>query len=73
MLILDVINSLTFDVRGFDPSSLAVEFFDAKGSILFSKKDLSYEVHVTDLPPGQYFYRITQGETQLGVGAWVKQ
>ncbi len=67
------INSLTFDVNGFDPASLIVEIFDSKGIILFSKKDLSYEIKVADMPPGQYFYRILEGEKLLGVGAWVKQ
>ena len=67
------INSLTFDVNGFDPSSLKVEIIDVVGTILFSKKDLSYEIKVADMSPGQYFYRILEGDKILGVGAWVKQ
>ncbi len=67
------INSLTFDVHGFDPASLRVEIFNPEGITLFSADDLSYEIRVNDLPAGQYFYRILQKEKILGVGAWVKK
>lgn len=67
------INSLTFDVNGFEPSTLKVEIFNTAGITFFSKKDLSYEISVVDLPAGQYFYRILQGEKVLGIGSWVKQ
>lgn len=66
------INSLTFDVHGFDPASLRVEIFNAEGIVLFTVKDLSHEIEIKDLPAGQYFYRILQKEKVLGVGPWVK-
>ena len=66
------INSLTFHVHGFDPASLRVEIFNAEGIILFTAKDLSYEIEIKDLPAGQYFYRILQRDEILGVGPWVK-
>ena len=66
------VNSLTFDVHGFDPASLRVEIFNAEGIILFTENDLRHEIAVTDLPAGQYFYRILQRDKILGVGPWVK-
>lgn len=66
------INSLTFDVDGFDPSTLRVEIFNETGITVFTKQDLSYEIKVIDLPAGQYFYRILQGEKLLGIGSWAK-
>jgi hypothetical protein len=66
------VNSLTFDVRGFDPTTLRVEIFNAQGTTLFSRQDLSYEITVIDLPAGQYFYRIMKVDKILGVGGWVK-
>lgn len=67
------INSITFDVHGFNASSLQVEIYNTTGSILFSHKDLNHEIHVTDLPAGQYFYRILKDNDILGAGSWVKK
>lgn len=67
------INSITFDVSGFDPVSLRVEIVNTAGITVFTTNDLSYEIHVADLPAGHYFYRILQKEILLGVGSWVKQ
>lgn len=67
------INSITFDVQGFDPATLSVEIYDVDGKTLFSQKDLSYEIKVSDLVAGQYFYRILQKDILLGAGSWVKQ
>jgi|SRR5687768_7719732 len=66
-------NSLTFNVTGFDPSTLTIEIYNTAGITLFSKQDLSNEIEVRNLPSGQYFYRILQGEKLLGVGSWIKQ
>jgi len=67
------INSLTFDVQGFDPAALSVEIISPEGITLFSQKDLNYEIHVTDLPAGQYFYRILHDEKLLAAGGWMKE
>ena len=67
------INSITFDVNGFEAASLKVEIYNTSGSTLFSQKDLSYEIHVADLPAGQYFYRISKDKEILGAGSWVKK
>jgi hypothetical protein len=67
------INEISFSVQGFDPSALRVEFIDVPGQVVFAAKDLSNRMEVADLPAGQYFYRILQGDRLLGVGAWVKQ
>jgi hypothetical protein len=67
------INKISFSVQGFDPSTLRVEFIDVPGQVVFAAKDLSNRMEVADLPAGQYFYRILQGDRLLGVGAWVKQ
>ena len=66
------INSLMFDVKGFESSLLTVEIFDVNGVTLFTQQDLTYEITVKDLPAGQYFYRILAGKKTLGVGSWVK-
>lgn len=67
------INALTFSVQGFDPTSLRVEMIDEMGRLLFSATDLTNSIQVPDLPAGQYFYRILQGDSLLGVGGWVKE
>ena len=66
------INSLMFDIKGFEPSLLTVEIVDTKGVILFTQHDLTYEIKVKELPAGQYYYRILEREKFLGVGSWVK-
>ncbi len=66
------LNSLTFDVHGFDPVSLRVEIFNSEGITLFTADDLSREIEVNNMPQGQYFYRILQRDKILGVGPWVK-
>ena len=65
-------NELSFTIQGFDPASLSMELIDVTGKILFTAHDLSNRVEVADMPAGQYFYRILQGDRLLGVGAWVK-
>ncbi len=67
------INFLTFSVQGFDPATLRVEMIDEMGRLLFSATNLTHSIQVPDLPAGQYFYRILQGDRLLGVGGWVKQ
>jgi hypothetical protein len=66
-------NNLSFDVNGFDPSTLSVEMINTTGQLLFEKKDISYSIQVPDLPAGQYFYRIIKDGQLLGIGSWVKQ
>ncbi len=66
------LNDLTFAVNGFDPALLRVELVDETGRVLFTKKDLTNSIQVPELPAGQYFYRILQGERLLGIGSWVK-
>ncbi|MBK9984859.1 MAG: T9SS type A sorting domain-containing protein [Saprospiraceae bacterium] len=67
------LNDLTFDVKGFDPSTLRVDLVDGSGKILFTKKDLTNSIEVPQLPAGQYFYRILKEEKLLGTGSWVKE
>ena len=67
------INNISFTVNGFDPGALDVQFIDVTGQILFTDPDLSDPVSVPNLAPGQYFYRIMQGERLLGTGSWLKQ
>ncbi|MEP6794585.1 MAG: T9SS type A sorting domain-containing protein [Saprospiraceae bacterium] len=66
-------NDLTFDLNGFDPSTLHVELIDESGKILFTKQDLTNSIQIPQLPAGQYFYRILKSERIIGVGAWLKE
>ncbi len=66
------LNDLTFSVNGYEPASLRVELINESGQVLYSKKDLTNSIQVPDLPAGQYYYRILNGERLLGIGAWVK-
>lgn len=66
-------NVIRFDVNQLTASSLRVEFITSNGSVVFSQRDLSREIHVDELAAGQYFYRILDGDKLVGVGSWVKQ
>lgn len=66
-------NSISINVQGFDPATLQVEIVNVQGITLFSRQDLSYDIEVSDLPAGQYFYRIVQDGKILGVGGWMKE
>ena len=67
------LNTLTFDVQGFESHKLRVELVDATGRVLFEKHDLSEQINVPQFSAGQYFYRILEEDKLIGAGGWVKE